>query len=94
MKLIPYISLILVLLSCGNEDSELYLILRDENKELFDKNNELVKSIDEKNQLIQMKIDSMETKQLEIIKSFDEKIMKIQKDDDEGTKEVTQTVNA
>lgn len=86
--------MILVLLSCGNEDSELYLILRDENKELFDKNNELVKSIDEKNQLIQMKIDSMETKQLEIIKSFDEKIMKIQKDDDEGTKEVTQTVNA
>lgn len=58
MKYLIPIFLTIMLFSCGNDDSELYLILRDENKELFDKNNELLISIEEINQLIEMKMDS------------------------------------
>ena len=83
MKTITYISLILVLLSCGNDNSELYIILRDENKDLFDKNNELVKSIEGKNQQIEMKIDSIETRQIDFIRNLDDKIMKKQKRQEE-----------
>jgi len=83
LKTITYISLILVLLSCGNDNSELYIILRDENKDLFDKNNELVKSIEGKNQQIEMKIDSIETRQIDFIRNLDDKIMKKQKRQEE-----------
>ena len=83
MKTITYISLILVLLSCGNDNSELYIILRDENKDLFDKNNELVKSIEGKNKQIEMKMDSIETRQIDFIRNLDDKIMKKQKRQEE-----------
>ena len=89
MKYLIPLFLSTILLSCGNDNSELYLILRDENKELFEKNNELVKSIEEKNQLIKIYIDSMETRQLEIVKSLDEKIMKIQEEDNQVVVEET-----
>jgi len=75
MKIIKYTYPILFvfLLSC-EDNSQLYLILREENKEVFDKNNELIKSIDEKNKLIEMKLDSLEIKQEEKLKLIDEKI--------------------
>ncbi len=96
MKTITYISLILVLLSCGNDNSELYIILRDENKDLFDKNNELVKSIEGKNQQIEMKIDSIETRQLDDTKTLNDKIKKIQDDFENKNKphEVHETIDA
>ena len=75
--------MIIILLSCGNDNSELYLILRDENKELFDKNNELVQSIEKMKTRIEMKIDSMETRQMEFIRNLDDKIMKKQKQQEE-----------
>ena len=79
----------IIFLSCGNDNSELYLILRDENKELFDKNNELLKSIEEKNQLIEMKMDSIEQNQNNKLLSIDKEISRKQKGDNTSeTKEV------
>jgi hypothetical protein len=83
MKYLIPLFLIIILLSCGNDNSELYLILRDENKELFDKNNELVQSIEKMKTRIEMKIDSMETRQMEFIRNLDDKIMKKQKQQEE-----------
>ena len=83
MKYLISLFLTTILLSCGNDNSELYLILRDENKDLFDKNNELVKSIEGKNQQIEMKIDSIETRQIDFIRNLDDKIMKKQKRQEE-----------
>ena len=73
----------IILLSCGNDNSELYLILRDENKELFDKNNELVKSIEEKNELVDLKMDSIERKQENKLLSIDKEISRKQKEQSE-----------
>ena len=83
MKYLISLFLTTILLSCGNDNSELYIILRDENKDLFDKNNELVKSIEGKNQQIEMKIDSIETRQIDFIRNLDDKIMKKQKRQEE-----------
>ena len=80
MKNLFILFLTITFVSCGNDNSELYLILRDENKELFNQNNELVKSIEEKNQLIDMKIDSIESKQKEDNKTLNAKINKIKND--------------
>lgn len=86
MKIIKYTYPILFvfLLSC-EDNSQLYLILREENKEVFDKNNELIKSIDEKNKLIEMKLDSLEIKQQEKLKLIDEKISSSKEWQDELT---------
>lgn len=72
----------IILLSCGNDNSELYLILRDENKELFEKNNELVKSIEEMKTRIDMKIDSMEQNQENKLLLIDKEISRKQEDVD------------
>lgn len=74
----------IILLSCGNDNSELYLILRDENKELFDKNNELIKSIEEKNQLIEIRIDSLDSV---IEKYINEKLQK-EKDEEKSLEQI------
>ena len=81
----------IILLSCGNDNSELYLILRDENKELFDKNNELVKSIEEMKTRIDMKMDSIEQNQKNKLLSVDKEISRKQEDVDiiNGDYEVT-----
>ena len=96
MKYLISLFLTTILLSCGNDNSELYLILRDENKDLFDKNNELVKSIEGKNQQIEMKIDSIETRQLDDTKTLNDKIKKIQDDFENKNKphEVHVNINA
>ena len=80
MKYLIPIFLTIILFSCGNDNSELYLILRDENKELFDKNNELVKSIQEKNQMIEMKMDSIEQNQENKLLIIDKEINRKQED--------------
>ena len=88
MKYLISLFLTTILLSCGNDNSELYLILRDENKDLFDKNNELVKSIEGKNQQIEMKMDSIEQKQENKLLFIEKEINRKPKPFDEDYDEV------
>ena len=50
---------ICILASCGNNDSDLRSLTERENEELFQKNNELIKSIEERNYFLESKIDSL-----------------------------------
>jgi len=57
---------ICILASCGENDSDLRSLTERENEELFQKNYELIKSIEERNYFLESKIDSLIDQQIKI----------------------------
>jgi hypothetical protein len=67
MKKVLLFITICILASCGENDSDLRSLTERENEELFQKNNELIKSIEERNYFLESKIDSLIDQQIKLI---------------------------